>query len=350
VTTYDVALVRRIPASSGGPTFTPISPIKWSGLSFSREVGTPGRLDLSCTVDSLDTAARAALVDLSVTPCEIWCYRDGVQVHAGPLTNYQIQARKITMYSPGLLAYISYMVRDTALIYTDTDQAVIVAALVGNYQAQTYGDFGIDISHLTVTGVTRDFTLLASDLKSIDSALKEMGNRDNGFDLAVSPADRRLLMYSPRQGTDLSATVILDRRSISDPSYSHSVGPGQIASDAAVSGSSATTGNVVGSASNTVLRATFGRTMIAASSNDAPALSIATAQAIRLLDDNDTPLHSLSPGLLPVAGFDYDDFGPGDIITYNYDAGLGEQTFTPRVRSVTVALDKGTERFAVEFF
>jgi tetrahydromethanopterin S-methyltransferase subunit B len=350
VATYDVALIRRIPTSSGSPTLSQIAPIKWTGLSISREVGAPGRLDLSCTVDSLDSAANAALLDLSVTPCELWCYRDGTQIHAGPILNYQIQGRKITLYSPGLLAYVGYMVRDTAYTVTATEQATIVAALIAAYQAQTYGDFGIDTTHLTATGTTRDLTLLASDLKPIDAVLKEMGQRANGFDLAVDPANRRLVMYSPRQGTDLSASVILDRRSISDPSYSQSVGPGQIASDVAVSGSSAATGNLVASASNITLRTSFGRVMMTASFSDVSEQATLNDHASRLLDDSDSALHGLAPGLLPVAGFEYDDFGPGDIVTYNYDAGLGEQTFTPRVRSVVVALDKGTERFAVGFF
>lgn len=347
--TYDVLLVRRVQASGTAPTFTALSPIKYTALTVMREIGAPGMLDVTSTVDALDATAKAALLDLSATPCEVWCYRDGELIHAGPLTNYRIRGRAIAFSSPGLLAYVSYMVRTTAYTASATDQATIVKALIDAHQALTYGNFGLDTSSLTATGVTRDLALNASDLKHLDAVIAEMGGRANGFDLEVDPATRDLLMHSPRQGADVSATVIIDGRSIDQPQYGQSVGPGQIASDVVVSSGSATGVTLTSSASDAGVRATFGRAMLTASFSDVSVQATLDEHATRLRDDNNQPLHTIATNLLAVPNFEYGDFGPGDIVTYEYDAGLGLQSFTPRVRRLAVSMNAGTERFTVEF-
>lgn len=348
--TYDVILVRRTQQSGTTPTLTAIGPVKWTALSVTKECGAAGSITATTTVDSLDSGAADSLIDLSLSPCELWCYRDADLIHAGPLLGYRIKDRAITFSGAGLLAYIGYMVRTTDYSATATDQATIVKALLDTYQTQTYGNFGLDTSTLTATGVTRDLNLLASDVAHLDSVITEMGGRDDGFDLEVDTDSRQVLMHTPRKGTDLSASVIIDRRSIGDPSYSQWVGPGQIASDVAVTASSADGGNLTSSAADAVLRAAFGRVMTTAAFQDVSIQATLDDHAQRLIDDTSNPLHEITPGLLAVPGFTFDDIDTGDIVTYEYNAGLGVQTFTPRIKTITATLNEGTERLTVGFF
>lgn len=350
MTTYDAIIVRRTPASGTSPTLTAVGPIKWTSLNVTRECGAPGSISATATVDSLDSGTKNSLIDLSLSPCELWCYRDATLIHAGPLLGYRIQGRSITFAGAGLLAYISYMVRTTDYSASATDQATIVKALIDTYQAQTYGNFGLDTSTLTATGVTRDLNLKASDVAHLDQVFAEMGGRDDGFDLEVDHATRAVHMHFPRKGADLSASVIIDQRSIGQPAYSQWVGPNQIASDVAVTSSSAAGVNLTSSAADTVLRAAFGRVMMTAAFQDVSVQGTLDDHAQRLIDDTSNPLHEITPGLLAVPGFTYGDIDTGDIVTYEYDAGLGVQTFTPRVKTITATLDAGTERLTVGFF
>jgi hypothetical protein len=350
VATYAVTLVRRIPASGAAPALTELGPVKWSGLTITKECGGPGALAVVATVDSLDDSMTAALQNLIATPCELWCYRDAVLIDAGHLSGYRIQGRTIEFAGIGLLGYLGFMVRTIAYSASSTDQATIVKALIDTYQAQTYGNFGLDTSTLTATGITRDLNLLASDEAHIDQVIAEMGGRDDGFDLEVDPTTRHVLMHSPRKGADLSASVIIDARSIGEPSYAQFVTPGQVASDVAVTASSTGGINLTSSAGDATVRASFGRATMTGSFQDVSVQATLDDHAVRLVDDNKSPLHQITPGLLAVPGFEYDDIDTGDIVTYQYDAGLGLQTFTPRVKTIEVSLASGTERMSIGFF
>lgn len=344
---YDPVLVRRVPASSGAPQLLDIGPIRWTSLTWEREVGAPGQVVVSSTVDALSDPVKAALLNLLDTPCELWLWRDGDHVHSGPVTNYQITSRRITLTSPGLLAYLNYMTLTDGYSTTANDQASIVKDLIDLYQSQSYGHYGIDTGHLTATGVTRDLEFLDSDLKVVADLVKDLGARDNGFDLAIDPASRYLQLYSPRKGDDRTATTIIDQRAIGYPSYSQSVGPGQIATEVAVSAST-TAGAIFTTAESAGTLTTFGRATVSASINDVDSTDTLDDHAARLRDDYETPLEAITPGLLPVSGFGYGDFAEGDVVTYSYDAGLGEQTSTPRIRKLTITMDAGTERLAVD--
>lgn len=348
--TYDVLLVRRAPQSATTPTLTALAPVKWTKLTVTKECGAPSSINVAATVESIDSGAKPSLLDLSDSPCELWCYRDSTLIHAGHLSGYRIQGRTIQFAGVGLAAYLQAMIRTTDYSASATEQATIVKALVDDYQAQTYGNFGLDTSTLAATGVTRDLNLKGSDLAHLDRVIAEMGARDNGFDLEVDPATREMTLSSPRKGSDLSASVIIDGRSIGDPQYAQFVTLGQVASDVAVSSSSSGGINLTSSAGDSGVRSTFGRAMMTATFQDVSVQATLDDHAARFLADNGTPLHQITPGLLAVPGFAYGDFDTGDIVTYSYDCGLGMQTFTPRVKTIAVTMDSGTERLAVGFF
>lgn len=348
---YDIVLVRRIQASSGPPSLVEVAPIADTGLRWTQTVGGPGSVETTCTVDSLEADAKAALVDLSDTPCELWVYRDDTQVHAGPITDYKIDGRALTLVAPGLLAYVDYMIQlsDVGPL-ADTEQATIVGGLITQYQAQPYADFGLDAAHLTNTGVTRDLTLPGIELHHIADVIAEMGKRDNGFDLDVDMASRRLIMYSPRQGSDLSASVFLTNRSIGNPQYAQSVAPGTFASAVAVASSSSSGQTLTATAQDTGVLTSFGRVMVSEAFQDVSVQATLDDHAARTLTDHSTPLHRVTPSLVPVPGFEYGDFAKGDTITYEYDAGLGVQTFPLRVQTIEVTTNSGNEELSVGFF
>lgn len=345
---YDVELVRRIPQTSGSPTLTSIAGLRTASLVWTRECGAAGSLEIGSTVDDLDPVAAAALLDLSVTPCELWLRRDGTIVFAGPITGYEIRQRALSLHASGLLYYLSFM-RRVADYAAFQDLASTVAAIVDTWQAQTFGHFGLDTTHLTPTGTTTTVALIGSQQRDLPTIITELGQRANGFDLEVDPVSRRLVLYPPRKGTDLSASVILDGRSIAAPDYRQSVAAGQIASEAYGSGG-VSGGTLTAPASNTTLRSTFGRTAVAGSFQNVDNLTTLGDQTARLLDNFDQPLQSTQPGLLAVPEFAYGSFDTGDIITYSYDAGLGVQTFSVRVHTIAIDTNSGDERFALTFF
>lgn len=350
MTRYDVVLVRRIQAASGAPGLVEVAPIEQTGFRWTQTVGGPGLVEVTCTVDSLEADAKLALLDLSAAPCELWVYRDDTQVHAGPLTDLKIAGRSLSLVAPGLLGYVDYMVRTTDYTVTSTEQATIVAALISGYQGLSYGDFGLDVAHLTATGITRDLTLVGAELPHLTATIAEMGKRDNGFDLDVDMASRRLVMHSPRQGVDLSASVFLTGRSIGDPQYAQSVGPGTFASAVAVTSSSADGVNLTASASDAGTLASFGRVMVTESFQDVSIQATLNDHAARTLADHVTPLHQITPALITRPDFAYGDFNKGDTITYEYDAGLGTQTLELRVQTIAITTNSGIEELSVGFF
>lgn len=352
--TYSVSLVRRIQQAAGVPTFTELGPIKWTGLTVTEECGAPGSIEVTTTVDALHANLKTALLDLAATPCELWCYRTddiGTQViHAGHLSGYSISERQITFAGVGLLAYLQVMIRTTTYTATADDQATIVAGLIDGYQSQTYGNYGLDTSTLTSTGIARDLTLNGSELNPLDRVIGEMGARENGFDLTVDPETRAITIDSPRKGSDLSASLVIDHRSIGDPQYAQFVPLGQIASDVAVIGSSVEGITLTASDSDTAVRAAFGRAMMSATFSDVTEQTTLDDHAGRLLGDNSDAFQQITPGLKTVPGFTWRDFASGDVVTYEYDAGLGVQTSTPRVKTKAVSVNEGIERLSVGFF
>lgn len=345
---YDVVLVRRVPQSSGDPTFIELGPLRrWSTLRWTQEVAAAGSAEVAVTVDALESTMKAALLDLSAQPCELWIYRDDAMVHAGPVVGYRIQDRRITFASAGLLAYLDFMIRTADYSTFFTDQATIVSDLIDGWQSQAYGDFGLDTGHLTATGTTQDLTLKGTEYPVVGEVLAKLGARDNGFDLEVTPADRRVVIHAPEKGQDLSGAVFLTGPTV-NVVYAQSVPAGVIASEGYVTADASSGVSLTASASNTTLRASFGRCGIAGTVQDVTDSFVLADHAAQLVAFHDHPLHEITPALPSVAGFSYDDFAVGDTIAYEYDAGLGTQSFTPRIRKLTVDVLSGVERLTLE--
>jgi hypothetical protein len=348
---YELVAVARTPQQVGPPTLVEVGPIVAPTITWTRELNRAGSIGFSCTPDRLDPAVRARFADLLGNPTEVWLYRDGVRVMAGLVAGYQIQGEAqsvLSVTAPGLLAYLQYMQVDADLRFNGVDQTTIGKTLVDQWQGLDYGNYGIDTSAVAASGVTRDRSYVAAEQHQVYQRLRELGQAVDGFDIDVDP-DRRLVLSHPSQGADLSQSVVLDGRNITDAGVVVSVAAGDVASEAYGLGGNGVDA-ITARASNTTLRAEFGRTGVAESFDGVTVAATLAGHTQALLDARSTALFLPGPGLVPVADADVDDFGIGDSVTYEYDAGLGMQSGVFRVSTIRVAVDEnGTETMAVGF-
>ena len=348
---YEATVVAVTPNSSGAPTFTELGTIPpTDGLLYRAELAGSGMATVSGPCAHIDPVVQARLRDLTQTPAELWVRRTDQStlattlVHAGPITGCAIKDRVLTVTASGLPTYLGYMCRDTDYTGTGFDLATIVANLVDQYQAQTYGHYGLLTSALTATGVTvTPYQIVGREGRYIDKLIPELGSRTAGFDLAIDPTTRAIKLWAPRKGSDLTNSVILDARSIRSSNISWSVAPGQVGSEVFATASSAAGPALQSEQSNTTLRASMGRRFMSRTFQNIADQSALDDAATRALTDATSQPFTISPELLPVAGFSYGDFTTGDQILYNYDAGLGTQTFTVRVATVEVNVSNGAE-------
>lgn len=346
--TWTATLVSRTQVIDGQPVFVDVEDITYANLSVTDELAGPGNAQLTTSLDAITTTTKARLLDTWRAGCELWIWRDSDHVYSGEVIGGQIQARTLTLATKGVTGYLARMILDTDYVVTDIDQATIVAALIDTFQAKTWGHYGLDTSQLVPSGVTRDLTLLAASATSIDKPIAEMGARDNGYDLWCRPSDRRLFCLSPQRGSDLSNTVIIDARQVVTSSFSWSVTAGQVGSDAVCTSAAAGGPTLVSRAGDDTLRSLAGRSMVSQTFFDVTRQDTLDAHARQVLADSGVQVITISPTLLPV-DLPYGGVGPGDRVAFDYDFGLGQQSYIRRIRSVTASVDTSGERLAVEF-
>lgn len=343
---YDIVYVTRTPQQSTGPTLAETGPV-YGKLSWSANLYSPDTIEVVASTNELESDLKERLRDLVLLPTEIWIYRDGILVAAGPIVGGSINEKEVTISAAGLSSYLRYMFVTTDKNFSATDQATIAKTLVDDWQALDYGNFGIDTSSITTHGVNRTINFKGNEFPNVFEAVTDLGAADNGFDVWVDPDTRELNLDYPSRGVNKSATVFLER-GISSPNIKFSVAPGIIASES-FGVAKDTNGNVITSTqTNTTLRQDFGRIGYAESYEDGEqALLDDLTQAA--VDVRNTMMFQPGPGLLPVDGAKVEDFNPGDIVSYLYDAGLGNQSGVYRVKRKKVTVDKGQESIEVEF-
>lgn len=345
---YELVAVARTPQAATGPTLTVLGPIVAPSITWTDELVGPGSIAFSCEARLLQSDIRARLRDLDANPTEVRLYRDGVVVAAGFLAGYQLQGGTLSATAPGLLGYLAYMWLTSDLSYAGVDQHTIGKGLVDHWQALSYGNFGIDTSGITASGVTRVRDFKALEGEQVLRRLLELRAVDDGFDVHVNPATRALVFSYPQRGTDLSASVIFDQRNIVDDGLSVSVAPGDLASEALTVGTGPAAAPIASSPANTALRAAFGRTGVWATFDGVSVQATLDDHAQALLDARDAQLVVPSPGLVPIADVDVDGFNVGDTVKYSFDAGLGLVEATRRVTTRRVTIDEaGKETMAV---
>lgn len=352
---YELLLWRRTPQAATAATYAVVGPIVAPTITWSDVLNADGRMDVSCQMDRLDDDVKEALRDIiEVDPLglELRLHRtvSGVTstVWAGPLVGGQGQNGTLTLSAAGLSYYLRKMLVTSDLTYTSTDDFVIAKGLVDHGQGQSYGNYGIDTSAVGTSGVLSDRTYLTTDLPDVHQALSRLA-ATSGFDWWIDPSTRQLMLAATR-GSDLSDTIVFDERNIADASFTFDVAAGAFATDAYVVATLDDGRPLFASKANTTARTAFGRAWIATTAHGVSNQDTLADHAQRLVDEHSIPTFVPGSTLVPVEDADVGDFGPGDTVTWSYDAGLGLQTFERRLVSVQTTVDDGgAETITVEF-
>lgn len=344
---YELVCVARIMQPSGSPQFVEIDDIKWEGLAYTDELSRPQSLQAAAPVETLPESVLTRLRDLRRNPCELWLYRNGQKVFAGPLLAFNTQGGTMTFNAQGLLGYLRYWFIDTDTTFTQIDQHIIVQTLVNNWQNTDYANYGIDTSAIAASGVLRDHTYKVAENHNIAQRVEELGKRINGFDTAVDPTTRQLQLFYPAQGSDRSNDVVFDEMSITSVDIACSVAPGDIASDAQGTG----TGSEViwNTVSDSEVRATFGRAAVAESFDGVQEESTLLDHLNGLLASRKEALLVPGPSMRVTSDVPLSAYGVGDVVSFRLHQRLGiEGTFRIRKRVVSVS-DTGVEKVTLEF-
>lgn len=356
MTAFEVSLAARVPASSGAPTLTEVDRLVCESIRYTDELNRAGSAALACNVGSLSEAVKTRLADLRSFPSEAWIYADSDLVWAGPIQTIGIQGLVATLNCTGLLSYTERMGVTADTTWTATDQFTIAADLIDDWQALSYGHYGIDTSSVGTSGVTRDRTYLRNDLKSVWDVLSNLGAVTDGFDLHVDPASRELVLSYPTRGLDLTASVVLDERSINSASEARSVAPDDLVSDfGATSSGQDESGNqssLYSYRTNATLQSAFGRSWRGQSYTDISEQATLDNKGDAFLSARGQQLVQPGVTLIPNIGngTQIGGFGVGDTVGYSFDAGLGRLTGSYRVGKLEVSAAKdGAVRMGVEF-
>lgn len=352
---YELVAVARANQSAAAPTLTEVGPIVAPSITWTRRLNDPGTLAFSVNTDRQSSDVRSRLLDLRDAPTEVWLYRDGTLIFQSAIFTYQIQGtggpgHTLSATCPGVLAYLGYMHVVSDLTYTGVDQFTIAAGLIDQWQDLTYGNFGIDLSTVGTSGVTRDREYKAVERHNVLQRVQELGRVINGFDVDLDHATRKLVLSYPSQGSDLSGSVFLDARNISDAGVSVSVAPGDIASEAYGIGTGPEQEPITSTQANTALRAAFGRTGVTETFDGVSVQATLDGHTEALLDARAEQVFTPAAGLIPMEDADVGSFDVGDTVTYRYDSGLGLMEGAFRVAELQVSVDQnGSESMAVSF-
>lgn len=138
---------------------------------------------------------------------EIWVWRNGVLVKAGPLWDVTPSSndKSINCSAMDILDYL-----DVRLVgnqsYTATDQTTIAWSLIGWSQLATDG--GLNIVQGTLgAGISRTASWRAYDNKYILEAITDMSEMTQGYDFDITPANRAFNAYYPRPQTNRGLTL-----------------------------------------------------------------------------------------------------------------------------------------------
>lgn len=351
VTAYELILVDRTPNQLTGPTLTDIGPLIAPTITYSDVLNGDGQLQCSVVPDKLDTDVKGALRGLmnpsiAPDPLELHLYRDGAKVWAGPLVGWQVQGGTLTLDARGMAYYLRYMWATSDLTYSSTDQYAIAAALVDHWQNLDYGHYGIDTSSVGTSGITRTRTYLAAEHHNIHEAVTSLGQVTNGFDWWIA-SDGTLNVTSQR-GSDRTSEIVFDLRNITNSGIIGSVAADDVASEGFGLATDADSEPLTSTQGNASVRQTFGRSGVAKTFDGVTVQTTLDGHTRRLIDDRSGALFVPGPELIPVADVRPGDFGPGDIVEWSFDAGLGLQTFNRRLASVQISVDEnGGETMSV---
>jgi len=352
---YECVIVSRAMNISSAPTFTELDRIiELENLFWSKELNNDGMASVSTRPERLSDLIKTRLLSPDTLPMELWIYRAGVKVYAGPVIGYQIQGvnNTITFQSRGLPYYMRWMFLTTDMTNASIDKFTAVKNLVDHWQNQNYGNFGIVTSGIGTSGDTVAIDYKRTEIVNIQEAISKLSNPElaNGFDFHVDPITRALTLYNPQRGTDKSTTVVIDERIMEG---GISVFFDLTAGDFATTVVGSATGFLLDGAlwtqkENATRRAQFGYAGLGAKWNDIEIQSTLDGYAQALADLHSNFSVSLSgtsgegeggsAAIFPVTGITPIDIDPGDTVTFAPDLGFGQISIERDITNVNVSV------------
>jgi hypothetical protein len=138
---------------------------------------------------------------------EIWIYRNGTLIKAGPLWDVTPSSDSDSI-NCGAMDILDYLdVRTIATVsYSAIDQTAIAWNLITQSQAKTGGDLGI-ISGTLNTGISRSGDWRTFDNKYVLEAIQDISDMNNGFDFNIDPTNRSFNAYWPRPQRNQGLTL-----------------------------------------------------------------------------------------------------------------------------------------------
>lgn len=351
---YDLVVVARVQQVTGPPVFIEVDPIEWQSLTYTNTLSKPQELSASCLIAGITEPVLQRLRNLDQLATELWLYRDGKLVFAGPMQGWQTSgSENITFSAKGLMAYLGSWVVNADLRFTATDQFSMVKTMVDQWQALDYGNYGIDTSTVGLSGVLRDEVYLLIEEHNIAQRIDELGQKAGGFDIEIDPASRKLQLWYPIKGVDRSDgedAVVLDDRNITSSDVVCSVAPTDLASEAYGTGTAAGADTtMISIKSNLELRARYGRSAVTGSWSDVSEQATLDAYTQGLLDARSEALLVPGPNVRVTPDADLTAYSVGDTVSYELHSQLGVSgAFRIRSQRVTVS-ENGSELVDLEF-
>ena len=175
-----------------------IATLPWLNLQY--ELGWNKTYDLRFTLPLYHEAVTWATLHPGLH--EIWCWRNGVLVKAGPLwdANPSSDNASISCGASDIIDYFDVRLIDT-VDYAAVDQTAIAWGLIDDSQDKTDGDLGVVAGTLD-TGITRSASWKSFDEKYILDALTDFQEMNSGFDFTIDPATRAFHARYPRPQRD----------------------------------------------------------------------------------------------------------------------------------------------------
>lgn len=351
---YDALLVDRIPQSGSAPLLVPVDRFPALGnVSWSKQLNDEGSASISTRPERISDEVKQRLLDPENRPMELWVYREGDLVFAGPVIGMQYQGRfhTLTLHSRGLLYYLRFIMPRLTYDFSTTgeDPFVIIKTILDFWQSQTYGNFGIDTSAIGTSSITRKVKYRRTDLFPLNEIVKDLSQADvDGFDYRVDPLTRQLTLHENGLGADKSTQVTVDARNLRSYSLFFDLTAGDFATEVFGAGQ-AQSEVFFASAQNSTRIINFGRLGLGVTVPDVEDQAELQDYVNSLRDVHSNIAVSFGGGgggdegegtrMIPMTGMTPKDVDPGDTISVLVDLGFGEFEMARQVAGVFANVD-----------
>jgi hypothetical protein len=353
-TKYELVVVARIPQAATAPLLLEVDALDWSGITWTEELNAIPSLAVSVSIGSMTENILQRLRKPDELPTELWLFRNGKHVFAGPLLGFTARDEEsVTLQAQGILVYTKMWFLFSDRVYDGHDQFAIVKDLIDYWQVGEYGNFGIITEGVGTSGITRIINYKYKDGHVIYNKINELSKMTNGFDISIDPARRTLQLFFPQQGVDRSIgedRIVFDARNVTSSNITCSVAPGDLISDAVAFGTGTGQNEVFSSYFfNTQRRVRYGRTGIVSSIGQVASQGMINDYALALLRAREDALLIPGPSARVSVDSDISSYDVGDTVDYQLHSQL-QVSGAYRIRKRSVRVTKtGTETVSIEF-